>query len=342
MKNVFYMNTISSIGGCESFFYYLSKVYKDFVVMYKQGDPEQIKRLSKNIEVRKYKDKIVCDNFFCNYNFDVDVEAKNYYHIIHYDALNVKFTPMQKEDFKYIGVSKVACDSLKAVTGRECELIYNEVPVKPKGLKKNKGLNLISCTRLTLEKGLDRIVKLSNALDKAGVEYTWTIYTNRTLKARTSIISPNVIVKEQQLDLYDEIEKSSYLVQLSDCESFGLSVCESLLLGTPVIITDIPAFREIGCTPENAVFIDLEMKTIPIEEILAGKKKVVYSAPKSAWSKYLKKTSDYNPEDLIEVVAKKRYFDIDLQENIKRGQVYKVKKCRASYLESRDLVDICD
>ena len=85
MKNVFYMHKISAIGGVESFFYYLSKVYKDFVVYYKEGNKEQIKRLAQNVEVRKYTKPIKCDRFFCSYGYDIEVDAKEYYHIIHYD-----------------------------------------------------------------------------------------------------------------------------------------------------------------------------------------------------------------------------------------------------------------
>ena len=37
MKNVFYMNKLSSIGGVESFFYYMSLLY-DIKVYYNEGD----------------------------------------------------------------------------------------------------------------------------------------------------------------------------------------------------------------------------------------------------------------------------------------------------------------
>lgn len=322
----------------ESFLYYLSIVYKDFVVYYQEGDPEQVKRLAKNVEVRKYTQPIECENFFCNYNYDIEVKAKNYYHIIHYDALGVKFKPMQIEDWKYIGVSKLACESFEKVTGRKCELIYNVIPIKPKKLKKYPGLNLISATRLTLEKGLDRIVKLSNALDKARIEYTWTIYTNKDRKARSVITSKNVIVKPQQLDIHDEIEKSSFLVQLSDTESFGLSVCESLILGTPVIITDLDAFTEIGCNNENSIKLDLDMNNIPIETITKRPFKFKYEPPFTEWHKYLSDKSDYDPLGKTKVKALRKFTDIYENKLVLRGEEYSTTYERASYLESKDFV----
>ena len=69
MKCIFYFKKINNIGGCESFFWYLSKKY-DFQIYYKVADPEQVKKLSQNVEIHKYKDPIECDKFFCNYGLD--------------------------------------------------------------------------------------------------------------------------------------------------------------------------------------------------------------------------------------------------------------------------------
>ncbi len=339
MKNVFYMHKINSIGGVESFFYYLAQLY-DIEVYYTEGDIEQIKRLSQYCKVRKYTKPIKCDRFFSNYKCDVEFEAKEKYHIIHYDPLNVGFGTTYEEGWKYIGVSKVACEGFEKKTGHKAELIYNVLPIKKKGLKKYEGLNLISATRLTSEKGLERIVKLSDTLDKEGISYTWTIYTNKVRKARQQINSKNVVLKDQQLDIHDEIEKSSFLVQLSSTESFGLSVCESLMLGTPVIVTDLEAFREIGCVQfENAIILDLDMKNIPIDKITKKWAKFNYEPPFTEWHKYLSKTT-YNPDEEIEVICKHKYSDIEKNISVSKGTKYKCKQSRASYLEARDLVEI--
>lgn len=338
-NNVFYFHKINPIGGVESFFYYLSKIYKDIVVFYKEADDKQIERLAKNIEVHKYKEPIKCKNFFCNYGYDIEVEADNYYHMVHYDAMNVGFTPMVNDNFKYIGVSKVACKSFEEKTGNKCELIYNIVPIKKKGLEKYKDkLHLISCTRLTSEKGGSRIEKLANMLDKLKIDYKWTIYTNKT---RYPFSSKNIEIKEQSLNLYDEIEKSHWLVQLSSCESFGLSVCEALILGTPVIITDLEAFKEIGCKHgENACICNLDMNNVDLDLIVKGINKFNYTPPKSEWSKFLDTKSNYNPNDIVEVKPLRNYTDIALNEYVYRNRIYKMTKARASYLEAKGLVEV--
>ena len=59
---VFYFKSINSIGGVESFFYYLSQKYKNIVVYYREGDTTQVNRLAKYVEVHKYKnEKIKCN-----------------------------------------------------------------------------------------------------------------------------------------------------------------------------------------------------------------------------------------------------------------------------------------
>ena len=338
MKNVFYMHRISAIGGVESFFYYLSKLY-DIVVYYTEGDAEQIKRLAKNIEVHKYKGQpIECDRLFSNYNFSATTTAKEKYHIIHYDPLNVGFGTSYCPGWEYIGVSKVACKGFKQITGHDIELIYNPVPIEKPNIKKKPGLNLISATRLTSEKGGKRIEKLSQLLDKAGIKYTWTIYTNRV---RMPFSSKNIMVKPQTLDIAKEIAESSYLVQLSDCESFGLSVCESLILGTPVIITDLEAFKEIGCIHgKNAVICNMTMSNVDIDMIERNDMKFTYTPPKQGWDKYLSKEKTYNPNELVEVRTLRRFWDIEKDIHYDRNTKFKVNRARASYLEALNIVEV--
>lgn len=252
--------------------------------------------------------------------------------------MNVGFTPMTNDNFKYIGVSKVACDGFEKKTGNKCELIYNVVPIEKPNVKKLPGLNLISATRLTSEKGGERINKLAKLLDDNGINYKWTIYTN---KIRYPFKSDNIIVKPQKLNLTKEVAESSFLVQLSDCESFGLSVCESLILGTPVIITPLEAFKEIGCINGlNAVICDFNMQNIDLDMITKKVFKFDYKPPKSEWNKYLSKTNKYNPNELIEVRTLKRIYLVEENEHHLRNEIIKLTRQRASVLESLNYIEV--
>ena len=115
---------------------------------------------------------------------------------------------------KYIGVSQRVCDSFKELTGIDCELCYNPLSLdNPK-----KILHLISATRLTKEKGKDRMIKLGQFLNNAGIPYIWDVFTNDTLE----INNPNIFYRKPVLNIVDYIVAADYLVQLSDNERFLL------------------------------------------------------------------------------------------------------------------------
>lgn len=342
MINVFYFKKISQIGGCESFFYYLSKLYKNITIYYKEGHPEQIKRIAENVKIKKYTgETIKCDNFFCCYNPDIidNVSASQYIHIIHCDYKKVSFSPIIHPKFnKYIAVSKLAGDSFKELTGIDYELIYNPVAIDiPKVEKYNDGkLHLISATRLTKEKGLKRMQKLAKMLENAGIDYEWLVYTNRIREP----IGNNVIYKEPKFNIIEDISKADYLVQLSDCEAFCYSIVESLMVGTPVIATDLPVLKELGVIhKKNAFICDFNMSNINIQEIAKKPLKIAYKPPKSDWDKYLDNNSTYNPEEKVKVRSKNNIYLIEENKHIIRNQIVELKRYRASELESKGLIE---
>ena len=311
MKNIFYFSNINSIGGVESFFYYLSKKYcdKDITVYYKTGDAEQLKRLAKYIRVRRYTGgRIACDKAFFNYNLDIidNVRANEYIQIIHADYKAQRLTPkLHPKITKYIGVSQLACDSFKELTGKDIELCYNPIEID----KPNKVLNLISATRLTKEKGKARMEKFAEILDNAGIKYVWTIFTNDT----NAIDNPNIIYMKPRLDIVDYIGNADYLVQLSSAEAYCYSVVEALSIGTPVIVTDCPVFREVGVNENNGFILDFNLKNVPVSEIYAGLPKFTYRQKRDEWETILAEgESTYTPgAEKIIVKPIKKYFDIE-------------------------------
>ena len=332
MKNVFYFKDINSIGGVESFFYYLSCLYKNIVVYYREGDPKQISRLAKNIEVNRYKDGeiIKCDRFFCCYNPDIvnNVEANEYIHLIHCDYKQVSFSPIMHPKFtKYIGVSQLVCDSFKELTGVEAECIYNPVAFEiPKVEKYNDDkLHLVSATRLTREKGLHKMQRLADLLKLANIDYEWIVYTNR----QREFIGKNVEYRNPKLDIYEEMAKADYLVQLSDHEAFCYSAVEALTCGTKVIVTDLPVYKELGINESNAIFYNDNLDVTQLK-----KEKVEYTPPKSNWDKYLDNNSNYDGNKLIKVKAKVSYTDTYLGEKIKMNDIVEMPIWRAKELEA--------
>lgn len=341
MKNIFYFRMLNAIGGIETFFYYLAKKYSDWdiTIYYSVGDPEQVKRLKQFVRVKKYKgEHIVCDKAFFNFNLDIidNVEAKEYIQVAHgdYKAMGIK-PNTHKKITKYIGVSQQVCDTFKEVTGYDVELVYNPIEID----KPEKVLNLISATRLTNEKGKNRIKKLAQILDNASIPYIWTIYTDDV----NAINNPNIIYRKPRLDIIDYVANADYLVQLSDNEGYCYSVVEALIVGTPVIVTDCPVFKEIGVNETNGFILDFNLSKVPVKEIYKGLPKFKYKPKQDNWNKILaegKSTYAEEKHKMVKVKAISNYYDIQLRKNIKINEVYEVTMERAEELEEHSVAEM--
>jgi glycosyltransferase involved in cell wall biosynthesis len=340
MKNVFWFSNINSIGGVETFFYYLARKYgedHDITVYYSSGDPDQIARLRKYARVRRYLGgRIKCDKAFFNYNLDIidSVEANEYIEIIHYDALAMKMMPnLHPKITRYIGVSQLVCDNFTKMTGLPCELCYNPIVLdKPK-----KYLRLVSATRLTAEKGKERMRILADMLDNEGIPFEWIVYTNDT----QAIKNPNVYYRKPKLGIEDAIANADYLVQLSDGEGFCFSVVEALALGTPVIVTDCPVYKELGLQHgKNAFILPFDMTEVPIKAIAKGLPKVKFSPPKDRWNDILAEGIDTSEDEKTECIVIEKYYDLVFNRMMEKGDIFTVDIERANYLYGRGFVEI--
>ena len=344
MKNVLYFRHINSIGGIETFYYYLAKKYKDWdiTIYYITGDSEQIKRLRKYVRVKKYNgEKIICNKIFFNFNLDIidNVEAKEYIQIAHGDYKSMGIKPNTHPKItKYLGVSKQVCDTFKEVTGYDVGLIYNPVEIdEPK-----KVLNLISATRLTKEKGKNRIIKLAQMLDDAGIPYLWTIFTNDT----NEINNRNIIYMKPRLDIINYIANADYLVQLSDNEGYCYSVIESLLVGTPVIVTECPVFKELGVINEvNGWILDFDLKNVPIDKIYNNVLKFKYEKKEEHWNEIFEPGESTYKEELkmkYKVKALINFNDMEENEHRKIGDEFECSKARCDYLLEHKAIEVIE
>lgn len=264
---VFYVRHIFQIGGVETFLFEIAKKYKDrdICIYYEKADLEQLNRLRKYVRCRQFKkgDKIKCDVLITNYRADFaeNVEAKHYYTIIHADHITQNFAPtLHPKIEKYYGVSENACKSFTKITGIPCELFVNPLTVEPP----RRVLHLLSATRLSPEKGKDRIVKLGEMLDRYGIPYLWTIFTTDT----EEIDNPNIVYMEPRLDIRNYIADADYLVQLSSSEARSYAVSEALALGTPCIVSEHPSFAFQGVeNGKTGYILPYDMIEIPIDDI---------------------------------------------------------------------------
>lgn len=347
LKNVIYFPNFNSAGGVETYCYEMALKYGkdyDITVLYRNGDPAMMRHIAEVCRVIRYRpgDKIICDVFIFGYGWEKDLfnslEAKEIIQTFHADYICRHLNPCPDERItRRFGVADNTTEGIRAHYdwAKDIETMYNPYTVK----KPKKVLNLISATRLTAEKGYERMVKLADALDAAGIPFHWTIYTD---KPRQSF-NKSVAIMTHRLDILDFIADADYLVQLSDTEGYSYSIVEALSVGTPVICTAFAVAEEQGIVNgKNGFILPFDMSEIPVEEIYKGVKKFKYAPRESHYDEILspgKSDYEYNENDIVEVKVLKNFFDLERNEMSFQGDRYGVKRIRASRLEELNLVE---
>lgn len=341
--NAFFIHHINIIGGVESFLYYLSKKYrnKDITIFYGAGDKNQIKRLRKYVRVIPHKkgEKIQCKRAYFQYGyFGIDdAEAEEYIFVIHADYKTQGLTYVRNPKItRYIAVSETAQRGFKEAFDIDSEVIYNPISIEsPK-----KILHLVSATRLTPEKGYNRMVALANHLNRLEIPYEWDVYTYNDIN--TTLFTK----KAPTLDIVDHIADADYLVQLSDSEAFCYSVREALMVGTPCIVTDIPVFKELGVEDGKTGWrlpLNMDVDDNIIMSIYKGLEKQTYQDVKDTWGTVLGRNKSTYTEELendvcIRVI--KTFSDLEQGRIVKRGEELMVSKERAEQLQKVKVAEV--
>lgn len=333
--NILYVSDLNVIGGVETYIYEMVKKYKDLdiAVVYRTGHPNQIKRLLKYCFVYQHKERdIFCKVAIINYDTKIIpyIKEGKIYQVLHADYSHPKNrTHMPNDDrVQYIGITKYICKSFEEITGKKPILHYNPLSIE----KSDKYLTLVSATRLTEEKGKDRMIKLAEELDKQNIDYIWYIFTND----KEAINSPNVIYMKPRLDVYRWIEKADYIIQLSDTEAYCYTINEALYRNIPVIITPFPYLDEIGIKDgENAYIVDFDCKNIDkVVSKLKDRLEFTFKTKEDKYEEILYKGHSRFKEENMKVKLRciREYFDIELQRQVLNGEELIVSRKRADEL----------
>ncbi len=346
LKNVIYFPSFHVVGGVETYCYEMALKYGkdyDLTIVYKQGDPKQMQRLREVTRVVKFRegDKIICDVFMFGWGWDIldSVEAKEYVQTYHADFKARGIEPCLDERVtKRYGVAENTTVSIREHFPVEVETMYNPYTVK----KPRKVLNLISATRLSPDKGYNRMLMLADALEKADIPYLWTIYTDKPKDTG----HPSMVCLPTRLDILDFIANADYLVQLSDSEGYSYSIVEALSVGTPVICTEFGVASEQGVVNGKTGFIlPFDMGEIPVDAIYKGVRKFQYTPRESHYEEILspgKTQYKYSDKDIVTVHVLTNFFDLQRNEMSIQGNEYDVTRERAKHLESLNLVEVVE
>ena len=339
---VLYYSWVQEIGGVETFFYNFCKKlsqYYDICILYDRFDIKQLARLQRVVQCIKNGDqKIQCDTLIINGIFDKvpsRVFAKQKIRLVHtckierYGIINVP-----DDCDKKIFVSKASMKSFS----EKGDVISN----LPGEVKDEKALILISATRLTNEKGFDRMIKLANRFKKCNIPFIWLVFT-----AHNDRVFPEGFIKlPPTLNIEPYLAKCDYVVQLSDVEAFCYTLQEALQLKKPVLTTPIEVLPEVGVKDgENGYIIPFDIDEMTDEDI----QKIYSEIPTCGeyedktdliikkWRKVLgntKPTHSYKYEDRQRVIICEcqKFRDVVLNRVFHKGDMQTVSQERAKVL----------
>ena len=334
-----YVSSEHDIGGIETFTYnfcyYLSKYY-DITVLYDvHFDAKQMERLIKLVPVIKNdpKKSIICDtaiNTRIVRDFPKNIKAKKTIQMSHTCKLDLwgQLHVPQDKDVK-VFVSDVAAKTFETEKEGEYEVIHN-LTIPPKDNK--KVLILISATRPTPEKGMKRMFKLAEMMEKADIPYIWLYFSSDAIPNAPK----GMIHMKPRLDIQPFIKMADYLVQLSDSEAFCYSIVEALENGTAVIATPLDVLPEIGFEEiTHGYIVPFEVDGFDVTKLL-NVPKFEYKRDNAKivkqWRKLLgntKPTKKYKPGKMVRVRIKLDYLDTSLGRVCRMGEYIDMTNDRA-------------
>lgn len=325
-----YVSQLYDIGGIETWCYnfvrHMSRYYNILILWDKGMDPEQRRRLLPfAMVIRNTKKPIVCDTLLnCRTSVPLpqNITYDKYLMIVHTCKMQPHWQLLGAEG--YIFVSEAA----KRSYNQEGMVIHNMT--YPEKIDK-KPLLLVSATRLSWEKGEDRIQRLAAMLHARGILFTWLVFSDHEPKQYTD----GLVYRKPTLDIKAYIKQADWFIQLSTMEAFCYSIVEALELGTPVLSTPLDVLPEISFKEgENGFVIPFDVTECKdIEKLLyTDLKGFKYSYDnKKLIEQWREVLGDTEPaprkkpqKGFKTVIAVRDYFDTPLNRSVKENEVLEV------------------
>lgn len=304
---IIFLDEIAMIGGIETWLYNLTSLLKNdfnFLVLWRNADPQQLARLQVPHELYDASKQYYCDILLNIIDGRPHaVRAKRIIQVVHANYAEIMDTYRYHHWDLVDGIVFVSETARKNFTHSlaniENTVLGNPIYVDPKQKKHEKRKNiavlqLMAATRLTSEKGGQRIVKLLESLHKANISVEMHVWTHWTLDKfirfyNAPAVRPFLVFHQPKLDLSKEMAQADYVVQLSDCESFCYTIHEALALHTPVIVTDWQGVRSVVKDGENGYILPMDMLDLSLDKLFHPP--TISTAPHNCngakWKKYL-------------------------------------------------------
>ena len=324
---------------------------KDIAVVTKNIDEKQRKRLENYCRVYIHKNQpIECKVIITNWdtsiiNF-VNKEAK-VYTVLHTDYANaVEKLGLPKDNTRitYIGITEVSKKNFEDITGIDRTILCRN----PLSIEEEKPvLKLMSATRLTDIKDGGKINAIANELERQGIDYIWLLFTSDEYKRNPIWSHQNVIHVSNRIDVGKFIKEADWIIQPSICEGDSYTLRESLYRGVPIVVCELPYFKEIGIkNHENALFLEKDLSNIKdVVEDMKKPLKFKFEPIKDNYDEIIVDgKSRYEEEKKMKVrvkcIMKNGYDDMQLKRHINLNEEFETELIRAEFLEENNAVKI--
>ena len=258
---IIYQKLLYCIGGIETWDYNLAKIFegRNLKFVFSYMDLDQALRISEYCDVElDHPTKYYKCDVFISANYDggaimLDrVSARKKYQTIHSDFKSMKEKVVGWKSFKLkldprfdavLSASDTARKGLKDGFGIDSTVVQN-----PLAKMDDKPLVLITLSRASAEKGIDKVIKMAKELDRRNLNFIWLLAT--TLKTapqyekqiraiKQFVVVPPTIYAQRLLHTAD------YLCQFSLTEAYCYSIHEALQAGIPVIATEFAESKKV-------------------------------------------------------------------------------------------------
>lgn len=334
---VLYRKDIYKVGGIQTFMINFCKLLGDkydIAIVADKIDPERMMQFAKYAKVYATKDITITCKYLIMMSV-LDPIPKNVVHervIRMCHACKSQYIPKLPTDCsELVFVSETA---RKTFGDPEGIVIHN-----PYFVKEDNPLILVSATRIPApDKGdyVKRMKKLAEMLNKEQIPFVWFNFSDGKMPDPPK----NFFNMPATMHIEWFINIATYVVQLSDWESWSYSMIEALCNGKPVLCTGFDSIKEIGIEdgvhgyvlPFDMDFDVRKILNVPEVSFTFDNKPI-----KKQWEKLLGKPwphEKYAPANTVLVEVVYPYTDVVLNQRLKAGTRLLMDTDRAKYLQN--------
>lgn len=350
---VIYLSRPFAFGGRETFILNFCKTmakHYDIIALFDNISIDYEARLMQYVQVVRNSRRIpiMCDTIIVNSVYDqipANVSYKKSVQMVHgCQSSTARSIPADKD------VTVCVSQAVKDSFGADDAIVIRNMTASEKVEKKpnmSKTLKLITASRLDTDpkwedKGAKRMIQLAKMLEEKGIAYEWGYFAESPLTDTPE----GLVFHKATSKISKYIAEADYLVQLSSAEAFCYSVVEALEIGTAVIVTDLPVFKELKVEDgKNGYIVPLDMNfdVKKLKKVPTFKYSYNNGVLVSQWKRILGNTKPehtYKPECMKLVKVVKTYRDIRLNRILKTGERLMMPEDRARSCAEAEFVEI--